>query len=208
MLKMAKMFRAVVAVFLVLLCTACPSVTPQMCNLQPRNEFPEISHTVYISDNFTLSGVDDIHQALMEWTQVTRGSVKWTIGHHPTKTDLGDGPKGTCSNSVIIIPVLSDWDIVKEIESSKGNNHTIAAATILSCEFNLMIVVMDNITASAFRPTVLHELGHYLGLKDNNDITTIMHLDDTGTATCVTPKDVKQFCDVWSCDPNKMAPCK
>lgn len=205
-LRSCSKWLCLIFVVFVLSCSNSIAQQPAYCKVPEKQKFEHVKRTVFVDSKFDSIMVDRIHQAMLEWTQRTRGMVVWDLGIIPTDVDMGEGKDDVCSNSILITAATSDSTVVKKVEELKGEK--IAAATYTSCKFNFMLLVTDRLkTVEDFESTTLHELGHFLGLHDVDDKNALMHEDDSGVAKCITASDMEQFCKKWNCDPTSMDVC-
>jgi len=99
-----------------------------------------------------------------------------------------------CRNSFYIVRVTSDNPVVKALD---GENRHIMAFTFEGCAFKFIAVVADRMQDEEMMyTTMLHELGHMWGLKDNaRGRDSIMNGSWPG-ATCITKHDLSEVYDL------------
>lgn len=73
------------------------------------------------------------------------------------------------------------------------------------------IVIISDETGEAtlkFYVTVLHELGHFYGIREHLSGNAVMRPSMKDVSTwCITPRDLSAFCDKNSCGPDAKSDC-
>lgn len=65
------------------------------------------------------------------------------------------------------------------------------------CPGPFIVIVPDRMSDSKLQKITIHELGHLMGLKHTS---TIMGSDHEFSSACITPIDMRQFCNVYGCE--------
>lgn len=168
---------------------------------------PVVKKGIFIDPELPWPARDVMVSAMLEWTQRTRGVVQWDIKDHLTEEEMGQGPDGVCSNTLVMTVLPEDSTLVKKVEKTMGKKA--AAFTLLPCETKLTVIVMERIESRAqFKAVVQHELGHYLGLDDSEVEGSVMYYASDKIGACVTKSDAEAFCKAWKCDAKKLDPCQ
>lgn len=99
-----------------------------------------------------------------------------------------------CRQSFFIIRVTSDHPVVKTLD---GEDRHIMAFTFSGCVFKFIAVVADRMQDEEMMyTTMLHELGHMWGLKDNGlGSASIMNGSWPGSK-CITKHDLRDVYDL------------
>lgn len=93
-----------------------------------------------------------------------------------------------CRHAFYIIRVNSNHPTVKALD---GENRQIMAFTFAGCAFKFIAVVADRMRDEhMLYTTMLHELGHMWGLKDNREGTDSIMNGSWPGADCITKKDL------------------
>jgi len=72
-------------------------------------------------------------------------------------------------------------------------------------QHEIIVIVPDRMDDELeYRSTVMHELGHALGLDHRNSIFTLMYPSSDFGAYTITYEDLSQFCEIYYCDPKKL----
>lgn len=180
---------------------------PNSCQLPENSSLPVVKKSVFIDPELPWPVRDAMTTAMLEWTQRTRGVVKWDIKDHLTESDMGKAPDGICSDTLVMTVLSEDSQLVKDVEATLGKRA--AAFTLLPCRVKLTVLITERIESQAqFKAIVQHELGHYLGLDDSNVAGSVMYHSSDKIGDCVTKSDVEAFCEKWKCDAAKLDPCQ
>ena len=93
-----------------------------------------------------------------------------------------------CRQTFYVLRVTSDNPIVKAVD---GDNRHVLAFTFTGCVFKFIVVVADRMESEQMMyTTMLHELGHMWGLKDNNRGKASIMNGSWPAAVCITKKDL------------------
>lgn len=150
--------------------------------------------SVVLSPDFTEDQAAEVESSLAIWTEKTSGVVNFTVG--------GEDPN--LENTIWIYP--STYRGLTEEHPTGEEWHWTTGYTTYEGTSSIIQVSVD-LNHPEFQETMLHELGHALGLA--HDIRgTIMFADGYGEAKSVTCRDLKQFCTIWLCDYKKLEGCR
>lgn len=161
--------------------------------------------TLYLDESLSPRQKLSVVEASETWEKATDDIVRINI-------ILGN-PPGTPVNSYIVFGFNSEDPTVSKLDEEGvllgymghfRNPHT--AYTTQG-----IFLVSDHLNKSmlperAIRWTVLHELGHLIGLghQDQDDDSIMVPVFHTYYTPCVTLLDLKHFCNVYNCDGRKV----
>lgn len=177
-----------------------------------------LSSNAMITEDF--SGIEGtiITKAILSWMSETRGDIMilppeakdglyYDIimkGDSPTmnifEMDLAvDGKipdpwsKG-CRQTFYIIRITSSHPVVQEFEAQ---NRHVMAFTFTGCAYKFIAVVADRMSnEEVLYTTMLHELGHMWGLKDNQEGDASIMNGSWPGAKCITKRDLKEVYEI------------
>lgn len=138
-----------------------------------------VIRNVYIDDTFNEQQKSDVIAGLNTWTQSTQGYISWA--HQPWTEYWEDIQKNSieCRRHLIIVKFTSNDKTILELEAHTG--HAIAGYAFPTddpCGVEAIYLVVDTVfNDHQFRVVVMHEIGHILGLKhnQNNSIMNTPH---------------------------------
>jgi hypothetical protein len=158
----------------------------------------KVSKILYLDESFNQDEVELIGEAAQEWNLATDGIVSYTIRQFPVE-------KVDYDNGVVIMRVNHYYPDVLELDLE------LEQVTLGYCNstghIKHIALVYDRLEDETFKPVVLHELGHSLGLKHNEDdagIGTLMYPSVDLGSTFITHKDLVNFCLLYHCDASKL----
>lgn len=172
-------------------------------------EYPSHVHmTLYLDRTFDEFEQEAIIEAALEWSVTTNHIVDYDIIQMPTNKDID------VDNSIIIYKVTPDHPtvIALDIENENGTLGYCDSKTIIP-SIGLVNQRIENVD---YKPTVMHELDHSLGLGHNKkleDFDTLMYpgrylkvgdLIMLAGSEHITKKDGANFCKLYRCDPTKL----
>lgn len=156
--------------------------------------------TIYIDRTFNASQRSLIVIAAAEWQNSTKGIVRFHIENMPT-TNIIDP-----SNSIIIYSVSPDSPDILSLDAENNSRH-LGVTNMEHFLPNIEIVSSRINSAYDFKATILHELGHAIGLKHNEGIngyhTLMCPALDVGAAE-ITKIDLQNFCKIYLCNVNEL----
>lgn len=148
--------------------------------------------TLYVDTAFDDYGYSKIVQAASEWTIATHHLVEYNVVRLPSHNiNAQDG--------IFISNVSSSFPEIIWRDRSGGATLGIYLGR---APLRTILLVGDRLDEDTYKPTILHELGHSLGLEHTEfkDIGTLMYpFIDLGSDT-ITKKDLEQFCKLHDCD--------
>jgi hypothetical protein len=166
---------------------------------------------VHISKDFSDLENELIEQALGEWQRATNGYVQFYTVREPNQTTILLLPSSARAIKTVRIATATETaPIIRYIDNTLGSEITGYTDLFnLTKQPILTIYVVnariDNI--QEYRSMITHEIGHSMCLYHVFDMDTIMYPAYNGSSACLVVKDLQQFCDIYHCDPEKMAPC-
>jgi len=168
-------------------------------------EYPERVHvTLYLDRNFDEFETELTMQAALEWSKATNHRVEYDVIQLPTREKIN------YKNSVFIAKrSIDDPQVI--LMDLAGGNQTLGVYEKRGLPH--ITIVGERVNYNNFKEIMLHELGHSLGLEhleglENIDALMFPYTDmninglivPTGSDH-ITSKDVKQFCELYHCDP-------
>lgn len=178
-------------------------------SIYKEKEYPNYVHTtLYLDRTFDDFEEEAIMEAAVEWATVTNHVVDFDVVKLPANNiDL--------DNSVIITKVTPDYPMVIVLDTTNDNS------TLGYCDNKYIIphiaLVNERISNEDYKPVVMHELGHHLGLKHNEGLDNLdslmfpsrgVYIKSAGvflpSSNIITHKDGVNFCKLYHCDPNKL----
>lgn len=99
-----------------------------------------------------------------------------------------------CRQTFYVMRITSSHPVVKALD---GEDRTIMAFTFSGCAYKFIAVVADRMTNEKMMyTTMLHELGHMWGMKDNKEgVRSIMNGSWPG-AECITKRDLHEVYEI------------
>lgn len=176
-----------------------------LCNysapkLTPKKEvyLTHIHKILYVDPNFTDEEFVYISMAASDWSKETNNIVTFDIIKLPQETiDM--------TNSILVIKVSEYNPNIFYLDTIRGNK-TLGFFNNNHPMPNIEIVE-TRITTKNCKSTVLHELGHALGLKHNEGIEgmgTLMYPYDEHGSPTITETDLINFCKIYHCNASKL----
>jgi len=159
------------------------------------------SATLYITNTYTDIEKILIIDAAMEWNRKSKGIINFSIELEPFKIiDLSKG--------ILLLSVNKyDPDIVY-LDVATGMFGNAIGITSDNGIVPYIKTVSERInTGVMFRGTILHELGHYIGLSHNDTEdgkNTLMYYAVQGGSTDITHYDLMKMCEIYECDNSKI----
>lgn len=160
----------------------------------------KIEKTLYIDESFSREENLIIIQAANQWNMRTQGVALITVHINTTASEyitLKD-PKA------ISITKMNSWEpFIQEVEDEMGKLLGLYTKRFV----NPIIVIVPNRIGDdlEFRATTMHEIGHALGMDHNPRKWTLMYPSEDYGAYSITNEDIKQFCLIYFCDPEKLS---
>lgn len=174
-------------------CTVADTPPPQFIK--------NTTFTLHIDKEFNNLERDNIRDAIRTWERVSSGSVKFVVWWNQTRPGLLKNEFYKKQSLLFIWYVdrndktqLSD-ELIKEFQIYRGlyspNGH---------------ILIFDNLrepnaifAEDVFRSTVMHEIGHMLGLEHSENRNSLMY--PMVGSWCITKEDADILCKIYSCIP-------
>jgi len=170
---------------------------------------PQVIRTVYYDQSLSEPSAELLEAAMDAWTEATGGAVVWRVKGHQARPDVPF--IGDCGETVRVSEALSTDPIAIAIalKSRDPDPGVPVAWTLWGCRVTSVIFFTDKFDdKSNFYKVALHELGHVIGLDhDKSDELTVMHHLVEEQASCITERDLKQFCNRVGCEDLVLKAC-
>jgi hypothetical protein len=176
--------------------------------------YPNHLHTtIYIDSSFGEFEQNAIMEAALEWTTTTNHIIEYDVVRLPTNEEID------MDHSIIISKATPDHPNVIALDAT--NKRTTLGLYDRQTIIPSIILVNQRIANEDYKPVVMHELGHSLGLQHNqgvNGMDTLMYpsrysmfqmnaghqeLVKSG-ADHLTLKDGQQLCKLYHCNALKL----
>lgn len=168
--------------------------TPFLQRNQTSHILP-IHKTLYLDRKIDDDEMLHIMEAAMEWKHATNGQVIFDIKRLPR-------PYVPLMNAIVVINVSPEYPDIMILDNGKGPN-TLGYCNSTANTIQFIELVDDRLDEHNSTAVVMHELGHALGLKHTKEEGSLMFpIIDEGSHH-ITSKDMKQFCQLYHCDPSK-----
>lgn len=158
-----------------------------------------VHKTLYLDRNLSAYEFAMIAGAAWEWHLATNNMVTFDIERLPSKHIISH-------ESIIVCLVSSDFPEIIELDVEDPSASHMAYYYKYGT-LPYIGIVSERISEKDYRPVILHELGHALGLKHNEGIDgigTLMYPNIDLGATTITDTDLKNFCKLYDCDASKL----
>lgn len=162
---------------------------------------PTSAHkTIYVADNFSEEEYGFVKDAAKEWADETKGIITFDIyfgftfkNYESMKYDR---------NVMVLVKANSDEPIVDALD--KRIKVTILGYFLTKTGTQTVLIVPDRLeNEDLFRATVIHELGHSIGLKHIDERDAIMY-ESLGSEVHLTKQDIKHLCKTYYCDESSL----
>lgn len=156
--------------------------------------YPEyVQKTLYLDRSFNDSEVENIIAATWEWSDATENRVVFTVKMLPDDhIDL---------RNAIIVNKLSD-ETAQVVMLDLFNDKTTLGFYDNKNVIPYIGLITSRLHSRNYKPVVLHELGHALGLGHNDkeeDKGSLMYPIIDDASDHITEKEIKNYCKLHHC---------
>lgn len=146
---------------------------------------------------FTMREQELILEAAKDMYRFTNGRVIFRIKFDLTSAD-------DIYDKNVIIKINSDEELIQKQDEHHGSN-VLGLYYRRKNDTNSIYMVADRLTDSnnIFRTTVIHEMGHYLGMG-HTEGCSIMHKHNSNLVPYPTLTDAKELAKIWKCLPTDL----
>lgn len=156
--------------------------------------YPEyVNKTLYLDSSFNDSEIEEILSAAWEWSDATENRVVFTVKILPQNH--------IDPINAIIINKLSDDSAQVIMYDVFGGKNTLGFYDNKNV-IPFIGLITNRLNDKNYKPVVLHELGHALGLMHNEkeeDMGSLMYPIIDDASDHITAKDIKNYCDLHHC---------
>lgn len=186
-------------------CQCAAPLQPPVMNIQAKHRALEL----YVSSEFDINEVMLIEDAAMQWEQATNHIVTFNIYFN---FDMKDYDKLKYSPDTLVITRLSKHDSLV-LKLDNDTNHGTSSHIIGYCykdadqhyPIATLIIVWDRMTGDTyFKGTVMHEMGHALGMKHIDVENTLMYPYMDKASRTITDTDLVSFCNIYRCKASEL----
>ena len=158
----------------------------------PTYDFIHHTHRIlYVERRFSNEEFAIISSAAEEWNQKTNHIIQFDVVRLPTNEKID------IINGIFIIKYNEDNPYIIPIDGLNDSS-TLGFYTTEN-SINEIGLIPDRFSFRTYKPVILHELGHSLGLQHNEDIGTLMYPYMDLAADDITEEDLKNFCVIYQC---------
>jgi predicted Zn-dependent protease len=183
------------------------------CSLKRKNNYavdmkPVISQAYYIDASFNAAQTVAIQEAMDEWNTATRGLTHLTIAGVVRFESID--PNFDYGKNVIIKTDSNNAFVKEQNNKFYGKAEVVGLQmSTIDGKYNEIYIVSDEIAnMTQYKLNVIHELGHAISMKHVDDAAAVMNTQFNKNVRCLTHRDVKQFCDLYTCNPEDMNYCE
>jgi hypothetical protein len=159
-----------------------------------------VHKTLYLDRNLSDGDTAIIISAALEWHVATNGLVTYDIIKLPRKNI-------SINNSIVIVIVSPDLPDIIALDSATDGEETHLGYYENNVYIPYIGIIPTRIAPEEYRATIMHELGHSLGMKHTDElegIGTLMYPNADFGARKITDEDLKAFCVIYHCDASKL----
>jgi hypothetical protein len=163
---------------------------------QPQVNYPKYVHkTIYLDRYLAKDEVEFITYAALKWGESTKYRATFDIVTLPQKNVT------ITENDIIILNTSPDNPHIMMLD--ENNKFFTYGYYDPNSPIPAIYLVSDRLTDENYVVVVMHELGHALGLKHNDDINgigTLMYPNIILAASKITSYDLMKFCKLYHCN--------
>lgn len=166
----------------------------------PKANKDHIHKTIYVDRRFNDDEVTYIAQAAITWTLTTNHIATLDVVRLPTHTIID------ATDAVLILKVSPDFPEIILLDGQSHSDSTVGYFQEKSV-IPYIEIVSSRLNDNDYKPVVMHEMGHALGLEHitgEKGIGTLMYPSVDYNNGEITNLDLEQFCKLYHCDPKKL----
>lgn len=175
-------------------------ITPNSIDIAPP-AYTKIEKTLYVDPAFNDLQIKHIINSAKSWNEATNHFVSFRVLVLPQR-------HVNFTQGILILKASHYYPDIIQLDAQTGLDGTLGLCRKDEIVPNIQLVA-ERLDEETFEPAVMHELGHYLGLKHNasiDGINTLMYPAYNLSANYITRTDLKNLCKIYKCDAKKMYP--
>jgi predicted Zn-dependent protease len=159
---------------------------------------------LYISNRFDDEEVKLIEASALEWENKTHHIITYHIYYN---FDVSKYKQiNTNMHSIIFVKLSKYSQQVNDMDRYQGHGRTqILGLYDSTKEIPVIFIVYDRMLGQAYyQGTIMHELGHSLGLDHIQMEDTLMYPTMDHSSRHISSRDLQEFCKIYNCDYKKL----
>jgi predicted Zn-dependent protease len=202
---MRNLFKKIVACTIIINFIVLANLYSFVKEIYKTKEYPNHIHTtIYIDRNFDDFEQTCIINAAEEWVSTTNHIIEYDILQLPDNDINYD-------EALIIYKVTPDHPMIVILDT-RNNGDTLGFYDRKSIIPSIALV-SERISNEDYTATIMHELGHSLGLVHSKEAGTLMYPSRnfmfngiilTIASDHITFEDGQKFCELYHCDPKQL----